>query len=142
MARTVKCPGCGADLTVKDDNRDFMFCEFCGTKIRLDDYQETHRFVDEARIQESKDAKELELKKMEFEEGDTVMDVLKRTGVDIDVSKGYVAGIDGLYEFDCGKNSGWMYRVNGKFPNYMAGKCKLHDGDKVEWLYTCVRGDL
>lgn len=40
---------------------------------------------------------------MEFEEGDTVMDVLKRTGVDIDVSKGYVAGIDGLYEFDCGK---------------------------------------
>lgn len=68
MARTVKCPGCGADLTVKDDNRDFMFCEFCGTKIRLDDYQETHRFVDEARIQESKDAKELELRKMEFEE--------------------------------------------------------------------------
>ena len=57
-------------------------------------------------------------------------------------NKGYVAGIDGLYEFDCGKNSGWMYRVNGKFPNYMAGKCKLHDGDKVEWLYTCVRGDL
>ena len=32
-------------------------------------------------------------KKMEFQEGDTVMDVLKRTGVDIDVSKGYVAGI-------------------------------------------------
>ena len=32
-------------------------------------------------------------KKMEFEEGDTVMDVLKRTGVDIDISKGYVAGI-------------------------------------------------
>ena len=63
MARTVKCPGCGADLTAKDNNRDFMFCEFCGTKIRLDDYQETHRFVDEARIQESKDAKELELRK-------------------------------------------------------------------------------
>ena len=67
MARTVKCPGCGADLTVRDDNRDFMFCEFCGTKVRLDDYQETHRFVDEARIQESKDAKELVLKKMEQE---------------------------------------------------------------------------
>lgn len=71
MARTVKCPGCGANLTVKDDNRDFMFCEFCGTKVRLDDYQETHRFVDEARIQESKDAKELELKKMEQERWQT-----------------------------------------------------------------------
>lgn len=68
MARTVKCPSCGGELTVKDENRNFMFCEYCGTKVRLDDYQETHRFVDEARIQESKDAKELELKKMEFEE--------------------------------------------------------------------------
>ena len=82
---------------------------------------------------------------MEFEEGDTVMDVLKRTGVDIDISKGYVAGIDGLYEFDCGKNSGWMYRVNGKFPNYMAGKCKLHDGDKemcIRDRYYCLYGQL
>lgn len=68
MARTVKCPSCGGELTVKDENRNFMFCEYCGTKVRLDDYQETHRFVDEARIQESKDAKELELKKLEFEE--------------------------------------------------------------------------
>lgn len=81
-------------------------------------------------------------KKMKIEEGDTVMDVLKRTGVELDISRGYVAGIDGLYEFDCGRNSGWMYRVNRKFPNYMAGKCTLHDGDKVEWLYTCVKGDL
>lgn len=64
MARTVKCPGCGADLTVKDENRDFMFCEYCGTKVRLDDYQETHRYVDEARIKEA----ELEIKKLEVEE--------------------------------------------------------------------------
>lgn len=68
MARTVKCPSCGAELTVKDDNRDFMFCEYCGTKVRLDDYQETHRFVDEARIRESENEKELKLKRMEFEE--------------------------------------------------------------------------
>lgn len=67
MARTVKCPSCGAELVIKDENRDFMFCEYCGTKVRLDDYQETHRFVDEARIQESKDAKELRIKEMEQE---------------------------------------------------------------------------
>ncbi len=67
MARTVKCPSCGAELTIKDENRDFMFCEYCGTKVRLDDYQETHRFVDEARIQESKDTKELRIKEMEQE---------------------------------------------------------------------------
>ena len=68
MARTVKCPSCGAELMVKDGNRDFMFCEYCGTKVRLDDYQETRRFVDEARIKESENQKELELKRVEFEE--------------------------------------------------------------------------
>lgn len=68
MARTVKCPGCGADLTVRDDNRDFMFCEYCGTKVRLDDYQETHRYVNEAELRKIEVERELELKKMEMDE--------------------------------------------------------------------------
>ena len=68
MARTVKCPGCGADLTVKDGNRDFMFCEYCGTKVRLDDYQETHRYVNEAEVKKVEADREIELRKMEFEE--------------------------------------------------------------------------
>ena len=68
-----------------------MFCEFCGTKVRLDDYQETHRFVDEARIQESKDAKELELKKMEFEERKRKED-LKSAFAIIKVSLGITLG--------------------------------------------------
>lgn len=64
MARTVKCPSCGAELTVKDENRDFIFCEYCGTKVRLDDYRETHRFVDEARLKEA----EVQMKRLEMEE--------------------------------------------------------------------------
>lgn len=68
MARTVKCPSCGADLTVKDENRDFMFCEYCGTKVRLDDYQETHRFVDEAKVKRVEAFKDLAMKKMEVQE--------------------------------------------------------------------------
>ena len=78
MARTVKCPGCGADLTVKDDNRDFMFCEFCGTKVRLDDYQETHRFVDEAKVRRVDAEHDIELKKLELEEK-KMKDELKRS---------------------------------------------------------------
>lgn len=68
MARMVKCPGCGAELTVKDDNRDFMFCEFCGTKVRLDDYQETHRFVDEAKVRRVDAFKDIAMKGMELHE--------------------------------------------------------------------------
>lgn len=79
---------------------------------------------------------------VKIQKGDTVMDILKRTGVSIDTSKGYVQGIDGLYEFDCGKNSGWMYKVNGSFPNTSADNYTVEDGDSIQWLYTCKRGDI
>ena len=92
MARTVKCPSCGAELTVKDDNRDFMFCEFCGTKVRLDDYQETHRYVDEAEVQRVKAEKELELKRMEMEEKKRKEDIKEE-------NKGLIIGAVGFAVF-------------------------------------------
>lgn len=52
--RKLECPGCGANLTLKDDNRDFAFCEFCGAKIMLDDHRSsqhiTKHIIDEAQI--------------------------------------------------------------------------------------------
>ncbi len=52
----------------------------------------------------------------------------------------YIQGINFLYEFSCGPLSGWMYRVNGKFPNYGCSKYELKDGDVIEWIYTCDLG--
>ena len=52
----------------------------------------------------------------------------------------YVEGIGNLYEFDAGELSGWMYRVNGVFPNKGCSAYTLSDGDVVEWLYTCDLG--
>ena len=45
-----------------------MFCEYCGTKVRLDDYQETHRYVNEAEVKKVEADREIELRKMELEE--------------------------------------------------------------------------
>ena len=45
-----------------------------------------------------------------------------------------------MYEFDAGELSGWMYRVNGVFPNKGCSAYTLSDGDVVEWLYTCDLG--
>lgn len=53
----------------------------------------------------------------------------------------YVEGIANLYEFDCGELSGWMYRVNGVFPNYSCSKYIVSDGDVIEWIYTCDLGN-
>ena len=52
----------------------------------------------------------------------------------------YVEGIGNLYEFDCGEGSGWMYRVNGNYPNFGCSRYILQDGDTVEFRYTCDLG--
>lgn len=83
----------------------------------------------------------------QFYEGESVFDVLKRvcTAAEIQLEYNYypiyesvyIEGINHLYEFDCGPQSGWMFKVNGWFPNYGAGKYYLKDGDVVVWCYTC-----
>ncbi len=83
-----------------------------------------------------------------IEEGDTVLDVLKRVTKEHKIqmeykgkgATGYVEGIDNLYEFDHGPKSGWLYRVNGEFPEKSAGSYKLNNGDRIEWLYTLNLG--
>ena len=52
----------------------------------------------------------------------------------------YIEGINNIYEYDCGELSGWMYRVNGWFPNYGCSRYELKPGDRVEWIYTCDLG--
>ena len=52
----------------------------------------------------------------------------------------YIEGINFLYEFDGGNLSGWMYKVNGWFPNYGCSSYYLSDGDVIEWVYTCDLG--
>ncbi|MBS4871804.1 MAG: S-layer homology domain-containing protein [Peptoniphilus sp. oral taxon 375] len=73
---------------------------------------------------------------------DTAFSLLQKTGLTYKYnyhktySGVYVSAIEGLAEFDGGPNSGWMYRVNGSFPNHSASLHKIYAGDKVEWLYT------
>lgn len=88
--------------------------------------------------------------KVTFYEGESVYDVLQRVcknnGIQMEASwtpiynSAYVEGICNLYEFDCGTGSGWMYRVNGWYPNYGCSRYQLEQGDVVEWRYTCDLG--
>lgn len=85
-----------------------------------------------------------------FYEGESVYDVLQRickeNGIQMEASwtpiynSAYVEGIHNLYEFDCGSGSGWMYRVDGWYPNYGCSRYQLKQGEVVEWRYTCDLG--
>ena len=86
----------------------------------------------------------LSSREVTFEEGETVYDVLKRVcrenGIHMEQSGGYIEGINNIYEFDCGELSGWMYSVNGWFPNYGCNSYTLNDNDVIKWVYTCDLG--
>ena len=86
-----------------------------------------------------------------FYEGESVFDVLQRVCREQKIhlesswtpmyNSAYIEGIHNLYEFDCGALSGWMYRVNGWYPNYGCSRYQLADGDVVEWRFTCDLGN-
>ena len=92
----------------------------------------------------------LEETTVSFTEGENVFDVLQRVTMEHKVhmeyvdtplyNSAYIEGIGNLYEFDCGNESGWMYNVNGWFPNYGCSQYDLQDGDVICWVYTCDLG--
>lgn len=89
-------------------------------------------------------------KEVTFYEGESVFNVLlremKKNKIHLEFVKtplynsAYIEGIANLYEFDCGELSGWMYKVNGWFPNYGCSRYILKQGDRIEWVYTCDLG--
>lgn len=91
----------------------------------------------------------LDKKEVDILDGDSVYDVLnrelKKENILMEASftgkSAYVEGIDNIYEFSCGKQSGWMYCVNGEYPGTSCSSYKLKDGDVVEWHYTCDLGE-
>lgn len=99
-----------------------------------------------------KDGIVLEETEYVLRQGDTVFDILDRAvrhnrihmefqGSDKNsYNSVYIQGINFIYEFSCGPLSGWMYSVNGKFPDYGVSKYVLKDGDVIEFDYTCDLG--
>jgi hypothetical protein len=87
---------------------------------------------------------------VEFTPGESVFDVLKREtrnrGIhmafrnSVIYNSAYVECISNICEFDGGSESGWMYSVNGWYPNYGASQYELKDGDSIRWRYTCALG--
>ncbi len=85
-----------------------------------------------------------------FSPGESVYDVLQRVCRDNSIhmessftpmyNSAYIEGINNLYEFDVGERSGWMYHVNGWFPNYGCSRYQVQNGDVICWVYTCDLG--
>lgn len=100
---------------------------------------------------------------VEFAAGETAFDILKRAcaaghcsdnckycqadGIQLEFEytlgygSYYIEGIHQIYEKDCGAKSGWMYKVNGVFPNEGCSAYTVKNGDRIEFVYTCDLGN-
>lgn len=87
---------------------------------------------------------------VEFTPGESVFDILYRVTMERNIhmefrqealyNGAYIEGISYIYEFDGGPLSGWMYKVNGWFPNYGCSNYIVEPGDIIVWAYTCDLG--
>lgn len=89
--------------------------------------------------------------RVKLNKNDSVYDILVRAtsknGIQMEASftpvynSYYIEGINQLYEFDAGSLSGWMYSVNGWYPNYGVSEYNsLRNGDNISFNYTLSVG--
>lgn len=75
----------------------------------------------------------------------TVYDVLKsacsKGGIAVNAEKSaygtYIKGFNNIDEFDCGKQSGWVYTVNGSSPPKSCDKYTVSQGDSIVFSFVC-----
>ncbi|MBQ7751833.1 MAG: DUF4430 domain-containing protein [Clostridia bacterium] len=123
---------------------------YCTLSISCETILEDISRLDESKRELVKNGIILPTTKIEFSEGESVFDVLLRETKERKIhlefvntpvyDSVYVEGIANIYEFDAGELSGWMYRVNGEFPNFGCSKYILKNGDRIEFVYTCDLG--
>ncbi len=135
----------------EEDPADEVTVHTCTLEIRCDTLLDTSKVENEAILPYiPSDGVILATTEVTYTPGESVFDILKRVTRDQDIqmefredalySGAYIEGIHYLYEFDGGTLSGWMYKVNGQFPNYGCSKYYVSDGDEIVWMYTCDLG--
>ena len=63
----MKCPSCGANLSVEKE-REMMYCDYCGAKIMLcNDHEYIYRRIDEAKIKKAETDRMVRMRELDLE---------------------------------------------------------------------------
>lgn len=83
---------------------------------------------------------QLEETEYDINEGDTIYDVMMKTGIAIsaeDTGNGLsIEAIGGVANGDMGKLSGWLFTVNGEMPMDYCDQIEVKDGDEIVWDFA------
>ena len=145
------CSGTFGNLGASGNASETSYAYYCTFSIECSTILDNMDLCDEDKIEEvPEDGWILHPKQVGFNDGETVFDILLRVCMERKIhmehsftplyGSEYIEGIHNLYEFDVGELSGWMYSVNGWFPNYGCSSYYPENGDVIEWRYTCDLG--
>ncbi len=120
----------------------------CTISIRCDTILQNLESLDQSKLEfVPQDGILLPTVQVSFSGGETAFDILKRAcdaaGISLEYSytpvfdSYYIEGIGHIYEKDCGELSGWLYKVNGEFPNFSCSEYRISDGDSIVFCYSC-----
>ncbi len=123
----------------------------CVLEVRCDTLLDNLNHLNEEKVElVPSDGVILARAEVTFYEGESVFNVLqremKRNKIHFEFvntpvyNSAYIEGINNIYEFECGELSGWMYEVNGWYPNYGCARYQLEAGDEIVFRYTCDLG--
>lgn len=123
----------------------------CTLSVRCDDILKNMDKLKKEKVDYvPSDGKIYENSKAVFHEGESAFNLLIRelrsNGIHYEFvrtpiyNSSYIEGIGNLYEFDCGEQSGWTYKVNGKAPGYGCSQYKIKNNDVIEFIYSCTYG--
>lgn len=144
----LQCPGCGATLEV-DDSRQYCFCSYCGTKIRVQNENEyIYRRIDEAEVAHAETDRMIRLRELEMEAREKKADNIKLIGLVASVAILLVIGMIGFAVDNAGMGYctmfamlvgayGFIYYRDKREAytaksNIRSGKIKLTDGNSLK----------
>ncbi len=130
----------------KNDNNEGREKLLCSIKIECTDIlTDINLLKEEKRSLIPQDGVIYESAEVEFVEGETVFDVLKKVLKDKNIpfeysntppyNTAYIEGINNIYVLDCGERSGWLYSVNNEEPMVACSDYVLENGDKITFTY-------
>ncbi|MDD6736177.1 MAG: S-layer homology domain-containing protein, partial [Clostridiales bacterium] len=129
-------------LTVTRDNAPASTGNIIGVKFAL--YGDEKHGDSEIHTYKNDKSKLLEwipLKAYGVDSGATVLDLFEKALTDANLSReneggNYISEINGLAEFDNGPLSGWMFLLNGAYPELGIAEQTLKNGDTIVFHYT------
>lgn len=82
--------------------------------------------------------------RLAVKKGQTVFEALEAACADYGISyvnqgsvySAYISSIGGLSEKECGRYSGWKYKVNNDAPNVACSSYELNEQDEILWYYA------